>query len=114
MLRAKQTAAALGLEPTLVPILQDLVFAQWSGKLIADVSREDPKGMAAWLSDPTSSPHGGESMAAVSSRASSFMTQHLTERGHLIVVTHAVFIRAAILLSSKHRSGPHGDLMSSH
>jgi len=96
-LRAKQTAAALGLEPTVAPILQDLDFAQWSGKSIADVSGEDPDGMAAWLSDPTSSPHGGESLADVSSRASSFMTQLLTERGHMIVVTHAAFIRAAIL-----------------
>lgn len=97
MLRAKQTAAALGLEPTWVPILQDLDFAQWSGKTIADVAGEDPSGMAAWLSDPTSSPHGGESLADVSSRASSLMTELLTERGHTILVTHATFIRTAIL-----------------
>ncbi len=97
-LRAKQTAAALALEPAVVPILQDLDFAQWSGKPIADVSSEDPNGMAAWLSDPTSSPHGGESLADAPSRASSFMTQLLTERGHMVVVTHAAFVRAAILL----------------
>ena len=81
----------------MVPILQDLNFARWSGKSIADVSNEDPNGMAAWLSDPTSSPHGGEPLADISSRASSFITQLLTERGHTIVVTHAAFIRAAIL-----------------
>ena len=60
------------------------------------VQTEDPEGMLAWLTDPTSDPHGGESIADLITRVGSWMEEQRGEV-HTIAVTHPAVIRSAIV-----------------
>ncbi|UDL89214.1 histidine phosphatase family protein [Mesorhizobium sp. PAMC28654] len=95
--RARQTAEAMSLQASVEPLLAEQDHGRWAGKSLEAVHADDPQGIAAWLADPDAAPHGGESLADVSRRASTFMDRLMAERGHTIVVTHASVIRAAIV-----------------
>ena len=96
-LRARQTAEALGLKPADEPLLAEQDFGSWAGKGFEEVQALDPEGIAAWLGDAETAPHGGESLADVARRASSFMHGLIETSGHTIAVSHASIIRAAIV-----------------
>ncbi|QKC96959.1 histidine phosphatase family protein [Mesorhizobium sp. NZP2298] len=96
-LRARQTAEALGLDASVEPLLADQDHGSWVGKSFEEVQAEAPEGVAAWLTDPNGSPHGGESQADVAHRASNLMNRLIAERGHTIALTHASVIRTAIV-----------------
>ena len=61
-----------------------------------EVQSEDPEGMVAWLKDLGGSPHGGESIEELISRAGKWMDQQ-REVDHTIAVTHPAVIRAALV-----------------
>ena len=96
-LRARQTAEAMSLQASIEPLLADQDHGRWAGKSVEAVHADDPDGIAAWLADPDAAPHGGESLADVSRRASAFMDRLMVEHGRTIAVTHASVIRAAIV-----------------
>jgi broad specificity phosphatase PhoE len=96
-IRAGQTAAALGLAAEPEHALRDQDFGTWSGRAIDEVGREDPQALAAWLTDPDIRPGGGESFSAVVQRVTSWLKGLRTSPGHMVAVTHAAVIRAAIL-----------------
>ena len=95
--RAVQTASALSLAVSLAAALRDCDYGRWSGRRLADVHREEPEALAAWITDPVAKPHGGESVAEVIARVANWLDERLGERGHLVAVTHSVVIRAAII-----------------
>lgn len=95
-LRARQTSHALRLKPTLSEELRDCGYGTWSGRAMDEVQVEDPEGMIAWLTDPTSAPHGGESIANLITRVGSWMEEQ-REVAHTIAVTHPSVIRGAIV-----------------
>lgn len=97
-LRARQTAeAVLSAPASIEPLLADQDQGRWAGKSFDVVQAEEPDGMAQWLADPMSAPHGGESLAEVARRGSALMERLIAEPGHTIAVTHASVIRAAML-----------------
>ena len=96
-LRARQTAEAMGLKPSVEPLLAEQDFGRWAGKGFAEVQALDPDGITAWLGDGEAAPHGGESLADVARRSASFMDSLIQTSGHTIAVTHASVIRAAIV-----------------
>jgi broad specificity phosphatase PhoE len=96
-LRARQTAEAMGLKPSVEPLLAEQDFGRWAGKGFAEVQALDPNGVAAWLGDAEAAPHGGESLADVARRTASFLDDLIRTSGHTIAVTHASVIRAAIV-----------------
>jgi broad specificity phosphatase PhoE len=97
-LRARQTAAALGLaDPVSVEGLRDRDFGAWTGMRLADLHESDPAGLEAALADPQAAPHGGESLAAFCGRVAALMEGLLPEKGGTIAVTHPAVIRAAVL-----------------
>lgn len=96
-LRARQTAQALGLLPVEKPELADQSMGAWSGKTLAEISEHQSDALAAWVSEVGAAPHGGESLADVSVRASALMESLQNERGHTIAVTHPAIIRTAVL-----------------
>ncbi|RAZ87042.1 histidine phosphatase family protein [Mesorhizobium hawassense] len=96
-LAARQTAAALGLDAMVEPLLAEQDFARWAGRSFEEMQVEDPEGMAAWFSDPDAAPHGGETLAAVGTRGAALMKRLAGESGHTIALTHAVPICAAIV-----------------
>jgi broad specificity phosphatase PhoE len=94
---AQETTVALGLEATVETALQDCDYGRWRGLEVADVAGREPEKFAAWLSDPTAAPHGGESLAALIERAGVWLGQSLTREGATLAVTHAAVVRAAIV-----------------
>ena len=57
----------------------------------------EPGGFAAWLQDPESALHGGESFAALIDRVGVWLTQALARESATLAVTHSAVVRAAIV-----------------
>jgi broad specificity phosphatase PhoE len=96
-LRARQTAEALKLAPTIEPALRECDYGHWAGQSFDDVQAREPEAVAAWLTDPAAAPHGGESIATLIVRVSSWLDAQRIMPGTAIAVTHASVIRAAIV-----------------
>lgn len=94
---ALETAAAFAGEPRIDPALRDLSYGHWQARTLDDIAETDPQALQAWLDDPDTAPHGGESLAALFGRVSAWMDDCLAAGGHVLAVTHAPVIRAAIL-----------------
>ncbi len=70
---ARQTAAALGLEPREAPALREADCGRWRGLPYEQVAREEPEALASWLTDPDAAPHGGEPSAALAVRVAGWL-----------------------------------------
>jgi broad specificity phosphatase PhoE len=100
-LRARQTAEALGLTTTVEPDLRDCDYGQWTGLTFEEVQTQEPLAMAEWIGNPDTTPHGGESIAALIARVSSWLDAQSTAPGTVVAVTHASVMRAAIVCALK-------------
>ncbi|WP_395683104.1 histidine phosphatase family protein [Inquilinus sp.] len=96
-LRARQTAAALGLDAVDEAALRDVDAGRWAGRRLEEVQAAEPQGVIAWLSDPDAAPHGGEALSALLTRVEAWLDARAGDGGPGIAVTHAAVIRAAIL-----------------
>jgi broad specificity phosphatase PhoE len=96
--RTRQTAEILGPDATIMPALRDCDFGRWQGRRLDEIGAQDPEGVAAWLADMASVPHGGESLLGVLGRVGELLDGH-REPGHTVAVTHPAVIRAAIVHS---------------
>lgn len=96
-LRARQTATALGLTAETTAALADCDFGRWAGRSLADIERDEPDGVAAWLTDADAAPHGGELLGAVMARVAAWLASGAQGEGRVVAVTHPAVIRAAIL-----------------
>jgi broad specificity phosphatase PhoE len=94
---ARETAAGLGLDANVETALADCNYGRWRGCALADVAAREPGGYAAWLANPAAAPHGGESLAALIERADAWLAESLAPGDRTLAVTHASFIRAAIV-----------------
>jgi broad specificity phosphatase PhoE len=110
--RATQTAAALGLEATIDPMLRDCDYGRWTGRSFDEVQAQEPEALADWIKDPSAAPHGGETVVAIIARVSAWLDTQLTTPGAILAVTHASVIRAAIVcaLRAEPRSFWHIDV----
>lgn len=97
LLRARQTADALGLDAREEPALRDLELGRWRGQALADIHADAAEAVGAWLQDPGAAPHGGESRSALQGRVSLWLDGRTHERGHTLCVTHAAVIRAILI-----------------
>jgi broad specificity phosphatase PhoE len=97
--RTRQTAHALGLDARVDAALDECDFGHWSGRLLADLHAENPDAVAAWMGDPTAAPHGGESIVDLLDRVSAWLSARAGRDGRTLAVTHAGFIRAAIVVA---------------
>ncbi|SES16699.1 histidine phosphatase family protein [Actinokineospora terrae] len=95
-LRCAQTAAVLGIDAEPDERLRDLDHGDWSGRTLDEVAVADPAGMARWLTDPESAPHGGESVADLARRVGGWLDDRSLELARTVAVTHPAVIRAAI------------------
>ncbi len=98
-LRARQTASALQLDAVVETALRDIDFGAWSGHTMATVQAAAPEAVAAWLTDASAAPHGGESVADLLGRIAPWLQEVGRQEGRLVAVTHPSVIRAAILLA---------------
>ena len=96
-LRASQTAEALGLDAAAEPALRECDYGRWAGRSFEAVQAEAPEAVAEWMGDPGAAPHGGESLLDVMARVGAWLDAQGGTPGHVVAVTHASVIRAAIL-----------------
>jgi broad specificity phosphatase PhoE len=94
---ARETAAALGFDAEVEMALSDCDYGRWRGLASKDVAEREPDEFAAWLGDPSSAPHGGESVAGLIERTRAGLTQSLARESVTLAVTHAAVVRAAIV-----------------
>jgi broad specificity phosphatase PhoE len=95
--RARETAAALGLTATIDERLRDCNFGRWTGLRFQQVLFREPRKLASWIRDPSSAPHGGESIPQVLERVAAWIGERGADPGHTVAVSHAAVIRAAIV-----------------
>ncbi|ALE82479.1 histidine phosphatase family protein [Pseudonocardia sp. HH130629-09] len=68
---------------------------QWTGRTLDDIAEADPQGLHAWLTDPDSTPHAGESLTALIERVRRVLAS--MPPGHTIAVAGAAIARAAVV-----------------
>jgi broad specificity phosphatase PhoE len=95
--RTQETATAMGFDYAVGPEFRDLDYGRWIGLSLAEISANEPENLAQWVSDVGSAPHGGETIARMIGRISTWMDAHLQWEGHHVIVTHAAVIRAMVL-----------------
>jgi broad specificity phosphatase PhoE len=93
--RCRQTAAALGLEPTVDERIRECDYGRWAGRTLAELTSTDPDGVQAWLSDPAATPHGGESTMDLMVRVAGWLDA--LPAGRVVAVTHPSVVKAAIV-----------------
>ncbi|MDR9761307.1 histidine phosphatase family protein [Rhizobium redzepovicii] len=105
-LRARQTADALRLEARIDQALRDCDHGRWAGRSITTIEAEEPENLVAWMSDPEAAPHGGESLLDLRTRVAGWMDGESALGGHVIAISHAAVIRAAVahVLQAPHSS----------
>ncbi|MGW0666254.1 histidine phosphatase family protein [Streptomyces sp. NPDC002746] len=95
-LRCAATAAALGLRSDPEPALRDWEMGRWSGAPLSEVSADEPDGVAAWLTDPSAAPHGGESLLELCARVGAWLdSSHGSGGERVLVVAEPAVVRAA-------------------
>jgi broad specificity phosphatase PhoE len=94
--RTQQTAQALALSAITSADLRDCDYGIWQGRTLTDLQSESPESIAEWLTDPTATPHNGESITGLISRTATWLDT-LRDSGHTIAVTHPAIIRSAII-----------------
>lgn len=100
-LAALQTAEILSLAATADPRLADADHGRWKGRSLVDLQGKEPEALVAWMTDMQSAPHGGESLGKLCDRVAAWMEDQRDLDGHLIAITNAAVIRAAILHAMK-------------
>jgi 2,3-bisphosphoglycerate-dependent phosphoglycerate mutase/probable phosphoglycerate mutase len=66
---AEVVGTACGLPVKFDARLRETHLGEWQGRTVADIDRDHPGAIAAWRSDPTWAPPGGESRVDVVARA---------------------------------------------
>jgi broad specificity phosphatase PhoE len=96
-LRARETASAFGLIPIADDRLRDCDFGRWTGMRFPAVLIKEPRKLVSWIRDPSSAPHGGESIPKLLERVASWIGERGKDKGHTVAFTHPAVIRAAIV-----------------
>jgi probable phosphoglycerate mutase len=100
--RARATAEAIGKLLGLDPVVDDAVaetdFGEWEGHTFAEISKQWPDAMAAWLADPDVAPPGGESFTATFTRVGAWRERLVEAQPGktVVVVSHVTPIKALL------------------
>ncbi|GHC82492.1 histidine phosphatase family protein [Streptomyces flavofungini] len=96
--RSRATGDALGLAPLAQPALSDCDMGRWRGYTLAEVAAGEPGGVDAWLRDPRSAPHGGESLFAFIMRVGGWLdTRPVGDGARVVAVAEPAVVRAALV-----------------
>jgi broad specificity phosphatase PhoE len=95
--RCRQTAAAAGLNARTDEEIADCDFGSWAGRSLADVNERDPAAVRAWMLDPEAAPHGGESLAVLSTRIARWLDAQAAIEGRMVAITHGEVVKAAVV-----------------
>ncbi|MEX0172664.1 histidine phosphatase family protein [Streptomyces sp. LMG1-1-1.1] len=95
--RCRRTAEALGLRAEPARELAACDMGSWRGRTLAAVAASEEPAVAAWLSDPSAAPHGGESLRDLRHRVAAWLDALGTTSGPVTVVAEPDVLRAAVL-----------------
>ncbi|MGW1890835.1 histidine phosphatase family protein [Streptomyces sp. NPDC002004] len=96
--RSRGTGDALGLAPLAQPALRDCDMGRWRGRTLSEVTAVEPGAVDAWLGDPRSAPHGGESLLTFISRVGSWLdTRPFDDGSWVVAVAEPAVVRAALV-----------------
>ncbi|MFD4259797.1 histidine phosphatase family protein [Streptomyces sp. NPDC058534] len=96
--RSRATGDALGCAPLVQLALRECDMGRWRGLTLAEAMAREPGTVDAWLADPWSAPHGGESLLVFISRVGGWLDTRPGEDGDRIVaVAEPSVIRAALV-----------------
>jgi broad specificity phosphatase PhoE len=95
-LSCRQTCSALGLEVYTESLLREWDLGRWRGRTLDEVAAVEPDAVHTWLTVPTAAPHGGETLVDLLARVATWLAG-VSGDGHLVAVTHAGVVRAAII-----------------
>ncbi|MGW6062949.1 histidine phosphatase family protein [Streptomyces sp. NPDC055189] len=100
--RSRATGDALGFAPLAQPALRDCDMGRWRGLTLGDVTASEPAAVDAWLRDPRSAPHGGESLLAFISRIGGWLdTRPVDDGSRILAVAEPAVVRAALVYALK-------------
>ncbi|MEV0902539.1 histidine phosphatase family protein [Actinoplanes sp. NPDC049802] len=88
---AHETTTLLGGTPITDETLADPHYGTWTGHTLDQI---DPTDLHTWLTDPTATPHDGESLTHLHTRARTWL-HHQTQPA-LTAVAHPITIRAIL------------------
>ncbi|KIZ17401.1 histidine phosphatase family protein [Streptomyces natalensis] len=95
--RCRETGEVLGLTPLAQPALRDCDMGRWRGRTLAEVTAAEPRAVDAWLADPRSAPHGGESLLSFITRIGTWLdTRPPGDGAGLVAVAEPNVVRAAL------------------
>ncbi|WPZ35416.1 histidine phosphatase family protein [Thalassobaculum sp. OXR-137] len=101
LIRARRTAALIGVEATEEPAAIELDFGAWEGRRLSEIRAEDPDGTAANEARGVDfTPPGGESPRAVQARLAPLLAKLAAEDRDTGIVTHKGVIRALLSLAT--------------
>lgn len=95
--RSRATARLAGLDARVDAALDECDFGSWRGRTLAEVHAESSEDAAAWMTDPSACPHGGESLYAFAARVGEWLEEQAGRDGRVIAVTHGGVIKAAVV-----------------
>lgn len=96
-LRTRQTAEGLRLDANVQSRLRECDYGRWTGSTISEVSEREPHAVNTWLRDPTTAPHGGETILAFIQRVTVWLADEQAHDRRSVIVSHSTIIRAAIV-----------------
>lgn len=99
--RSRATGDALGFAPLVQPALRDCDMGRWRGLTLSEVAAREPAGVDAWLADPRSAPHGGESLLAFITRVGGWLDTRPVLDGAVVAVAEPAVVRAALVYALK-------------
>ncbi|WP_415948692.1 histidine phosphatase family protein [Streptomyces sp. KLOTTS4A1] len=100
--RSRATGDALGFSPMAQPMLSDCDMGRWRGRTLAEVTAREPAAVDAWLGNPRSAPHGGESLLAFISRVGHWLdTRPVGDGASIVAVAEPGVVRAAVVYALK-------------
>jgi broad specificity phosphatase PhoE len=100
--RSRATGDALGYAPLAQPALRDCDMGRWRGFTLGEAMAREPSAVDAWLSDPHSTAHGGESLVEFISRVGSWLdTRPAGDGGRIVAVAEPSVLRAALVYALK-------------
>jgi ribonuclease H / adenosylcobalamin/alpha-ribazole phosphatase len=98
---AEIVAARAGLEVIVEEGLRETDFGDWEGYTFTEIQRRWPDELAAWLTDPSAAPPGGESFGVVAERveATRDLLLERYEGKTVLVVSHVTPIKMLLRLA---------------
>lgn len=96
--RSRATGDAIGFAPLVQLALRECDMGRWRGLTLGEAMAREPAAVDAWLADPRTAPHGGESLLAFITRVGGWLdTRPGGDGDRIVAVAEPSVIRAALV-----------------